>query len=109
MGGRRGSNGLRVCGCHRQLVEEGHRVGLTSVYEYLRERRRREKEVFIPLVYRPGEMAEVDFFDVTVEVGGERRRVWKFLVRLMYSGHDFVWLYEHRDQVSDVPLLVGKP
>jgi len=95
--GKQRITGVRL---HRQLVEEGHRAGLTSVYEYLRERRRREKEVFIPLVYRAGEMAEVDFFDVTVEVGSERRRVWKFLVRLMYSGHDFVWLYEHRDQVS---------
>lgn len=26
--------------------------------------------------------------------------MWKFLVRLMYSGYDFVWLYEHRDQIS---------
>ena len=95
--GKQRITGVRL---HRQLVEEGCTVGLTSVYEYLRERRRREKEVFIPLVYRAGEMAEVDFFDVTVEVGGERRRVWKFLMRLMYSGHDFVWLYEHRDQIS---------
>lgn len=95
--GKQRITGVRL---HRQLVEERYEVGLTSVYEYLRERRRREKEVFIPLVYRAGEMAEVDFFDVTVEVGGERRRVWKFLMRLMYSGHDFVWLYEHRDQIS---------
>lgn len=95
--GKQRVTGVRI---HRQLLEEGFRVGRTSVYEYLRERRRREKEVFIPLVYRAGEMAEVDFFDVTVDLGGERRKVWKFLIRLMYSGHDFVWLYEHCDQIS---------
>jgi len=95
--GKQRVTGVRI---HRQLLEEGFRVGRTSVYEYLRERRRREKEVFIPLVYRVGEMAEVDFFDVTVDLGGERRKVWKFLIRLMYSGHDFVWLYEHCDQIS---------
>ena len=95
--GKQRVTGVRI---HRQLLEEGFRVGRTSVYEYLRERRRREKEVYIPLVYRAGEMAEVDFFDVTVDLGGERRKVWKFLMRLMYSGHDFVWLYEHCDQIS---------
>ena len=41
--GKQRITGVRL---HRQLVEEGHRVGLTSVYEYLRERRRRQKEVF---------------------------------------------------------------
>jgi transposase len=95
--GKQRITGVRL---HRQLLEEGYQVGHTSVYEYLRERRRREKEVYIPLVYRAGEMAEVDFFDVKVDLGGERKRVWKFLMRLMYSGHDFVWLYEHSDQIS---------
>jgi transposase len=39
---------------HRQLVEEGFQVGVTTVRAYLRERRRRAAEVFVPLVHRPG-------------------------------------------------------
>ena len=46
---------------------------------------RRRAEVYIPLVHRPGEEVQVDCFLVTVELNGERRRVWKFLVRLMHS------------------------
>jgi transposase len=84
---------------HRQLIEEGLQVGVTTVRAYLRERRRRAAEVFVPLVHRPGE-AQVDFFEVTVDVGGERRKVWKFLLRLMYSGRDFVWLYDSCDQLA---------
>ena len=84
---------------HRQLVEEGFRVGITTVKDYVREWKRQRAEVFIPLVHRPGE-AQVDFFDVTVEVGRERRRAWKFVLRLMFSGRDFVWLYDRADQVS---------
>ena len=34
---------------HRHLREEGYEVGKTTVFEYLSERRRRSKEVFIPL------------------------------------------------------------
>jgi transposase len=85
---------------HRQLVEEGYQVGITTVRDYLREKRRQQAEVFIPLVHRPGEEAQVDFFEVTVEEGGETRKVWKFVMRLMYSGRDFVGLYESCDQLS---------
>jgi transposase len=85
---------------HRQLVEEGYQVGITTVRDYLREKRRQQAEVFIPLIHRPADEAQVDFFEVTVEEGGHRRKVWKFVMRLMYSGKDFVWLYERCDQLS---------
>lgn len=89
--------GTRV---HRQLVEEGYEVGTTTVREYLRERRRQKAEVFVPLAHRPGEQAQVDFFEVSVEEDGERKKAWKFVMRLMYSGRDYVRLYEHADQLS---------
>jgi transposase len=85
---------------HRQLRDEGYEVGTTTVRTYLRDKRRQSEEVYIPLVYRPGDVAQVDFFDVTVDEQGARRKAWKFLMRLMYSGRDFVWLYDRCDQLS---------
>jgi transposase len=85
---------------HRQLLEEGLSAGTSLVRRVLREIARREAEVFVPLVHRPGDEAQVDFFEVTVDVEGLRRKAWKFLVRLMYSGRDFAWLYERCDQLS---------
>jgi len=85
---------------HRQLREEGYEVGTTTVRTYLREKRRQAAEVYIPLVYRPGDVAQVDFFEVTVEEDGSMHKVWKFLMRLMYSGRDFVWLYDRCDQLA---------
>jgi transposase len=84
----------------RQLAVEGYQVGTTLVRQYLREMRRQRQEVFIPLIHRPGEEAQVDFFEVTVEVGGQRLKVWEFLMRLMYSGREFAWLYERCDQLA---------
>ena len=69
---------------HRQLVEEGEQVGITTVRQYLREKRRQVAEVYIPLVHRAGDAAQVDFFEVTVDVGGVRRAAWKFVMRLMH-------------------------
>lgn len=85
---------------HEELVTMGYVVGGTTVKSYLAERRLSAAEVFVPLIYRPGELAEVDFFEVTVEVAGQMKKAWKFLVRLMWSGKDFAYLYERCDQVS---------
>lgn len=87
---------------YQQLIEEGYKVGITTVREYLREKRRQTAEVYIPLIHRPSEEAQVDFFAVTVEEDGVLRKVWKFLMRLMYSGRDFVWLYDRCDQLASL-------
>ncbi len=89
--------GTRV---HRELVGEGCTVGTTTVRAILREKRRAQMEVYIPLVHRAGDEVQVDFFEVTVDVGGERRKAWKFVMRLMFSGRDFAWLYDRCDQVA---------
>ncbi|MFB3789561.1 MAG: IS21 family transposase [bacterium] len=85
---------------HERLVEEGYQVGSTTVREYLAEKKRQAADVYIPLVHRPGEEAQVDFFEVTVEEKGERKKAWKFVMRLMYAGWDFAWIYARCDQTS---------
>ena len=73
---------------------------MTLVKEAVAEWKRARREVFVPLTYRPGDLAEVDFFEVLVDVNGTRRKAWLFLMRLMYSGRDFAWIYERQDQIS---------
>ena len=85
---------------HRQLVEDHYQVGITTVRDYLREKRRRSAEVYIPLVHRPGEEGQFDFFEVTVEDGGEFHKAWKLVIHLPYSERDFLWLYDSCDQLA---------
>lgn len=82
------------------LREDGFSGGSTVVREVLSERYRRSREVFIPLVHRAGEEAQVDFFEVRVDLKGERCSVWLFLMHLPFSGYDFVWLYERCNQIA---------
>jgi transposase len=95
-----GKQQLTATRLHELLVGERHRVGVTLVKEAVAEWKRRRREVFVPLTYRPGDLAEVDFFEILVDVGGTRRKAWLFLMRLMYSGRDFAWIYERQDQIS---------
>ena len=67
---------------YRQLKAEGYQVGRTLVGDYWRERRRQRAEVYVPLVHRSSE-AQIDFFEVVVEVGGERRKAWEFAVDVL--------------------------
>jgi len=81
---------------HRQLKAEGYQVGRTLVATTGVSGGGNGPR---SLVNRPGE-AQIDFFEVVVEVGGERRKAWEFLLRLMYSGREFAWLYERCDQTG---------
>src|SRR5260221_610258 len=95
-----GKQRLTATRLHELLRHEGHQVGVTLVKEAVAEWKRQRREVMIPLTYRPGDLAEVDFFEVLVDVDGTRRKAWLFLMRLMYSGRDFAWIYERQDQIS---------
>jgi transposase len=85
---------------HRQLLTEGYTISDRSVRQYVRQKKLQAAEVFVPLSYRPGELAEVDFFAVVIDERGQRRHAWKFLMHLMYSSYDFVWLYDRCDQLA---------
>lgn len=110
---------------HELLGQRGVRVGYSLVKELFAEHRRAKQEVFIPLAYRPGDLALVDFFEVVVDVdepqgatviedlheggdeearGGPRYRVkgYLFLMRLPFSGIDVVVLYPRQDQTCFV-------
>jgi transposase len=95
-----GKQQLTATRLHELLIGEGHQVGASLVKAAVAEWKRQRREVFVPLTYRPGDLAEVDFFEVLVDLDGTRQKAWLFLMRLMYSGRDFAWIYERQDQVS---------
>ena len=95
-----GKQRLTATRLHGLLIAEGHQVGVTVIKAAMAEWKRQRREVFVPLTYRPGDLAEVDFFEVLIDLDGTRRKAWLFLMRLMYSGRDFAWIYERQDQIS---------
>lgn len=46
-------------------------MGVTTVRQVFREWKRRREEAFVPLTYRPSKVAQVDSFEVVVELGGQ--------------------------------------
>jgi len=95
-----GKQRLTATRLHAMLLAEGFTVGATTVKEAVAEWKRRRREVFVPLVYPAGDLAEVDFFEVLVELAGVMVKAWMFVMRLMHSGRDFARLYARQDQIS---------
>lgn len=67
-----------------RLQGEGYAGGYTVVKEVVRELQRTSREVYMPLVHRPGE-AQVDYFHALAKVGGRLQKVAIFLMALPYS------------------------
>ena len=79
------------------LRDDGHEVSGRTVRRLVASFRNAEREVTVPLVYAPGELAQVDFFEVWVEVESVRQKAWLFLMRLMHSGRDFAMVCAQQD------------
>jgi transposase len=79
------------------LRDDGHDVGARTVRRLVASFRDAEREVTVPPVYAAGELAQVDFFEVWVEVSGARQKAWLFLMRLMHSGRDFAMVCAQQD------------
>jgi len=72
--------------------EFGYPGGYTAVKEVVRDRRLRQREVFMPLAHRPSE-AQVDFGAADVIWEGHQRRVTLFVMMLMYSDAVFCCVF----------------
>ena len=72
--------------------EHGFTGQYTIVKDYVRERRRRGQEMFVPLAHSPGH-AQCDFGEARVVIGGMERKAHYFVLDLPHSDGCFVKAY----------------
>ena len=72
--------------------EHGFTGGITIVTDYVRERKRRTREVFVPLFHAPGH-AQVDFGETLGVIGGVQRKLHYFAMALPHSDAFFIKAY----------------
>jgi transposase len=75
------------------LQEQGFAGGYTIVKDAVRQIKRTIKEVYMPLIHRPGE-AQVDFGHALVKMAGVLRKICFFAMALPYSDAFFIRAYE---------------
>jgi len=95
--------------------EYGFDGGYTIVKDYVRERRRRTREMFVPLSHPPGH-AQVDFGEAKAVIGGKEQKIHFFAMDLPHSDACFVKAYPGETSeafcdghVSAIAFLGGVP
>lgn len=78
--------------------EHGFTGGYTIVKDYVRECRRRGREVFVPLAHDPGH-AQVDFGEARAVIGGKECKIHVFAMDLPHS--DACFLKAYRAETSE--------
>lgn len=82
-----------VKGMWKVLRKEGFTGGYTTVKDAVRElRKKAPKEVYMPLIQRPGE-AQVDFGYALAHIGGQLTKVAFFVMSLVHSDAMFVMAF----------------
>jgi transposase len=71
-----------------------------TVQRYVKEAAHRQKEVFMPLEFEPGEEAQVDWHEGWIVENGIERKCQFFVMRLCYSKAMFVYPYERANLES---------
>ncbi len=89
---------------HERLKTEYEFNGAESTVRHYVAQRRRElgngNDVFIPLVYAPGHMAQVDFGAAEIIIAGEQLTAQIFCLRMCYSKQSFVMALPNQSQES---------
>jgi len=87
---------------HERLKSEyGFSGAESTIRRYVGQvRRELRNEVFIPLSYAPGEIAQVDFGEACAIMGGEQTKVQLFCMRLGYSKQPVVVALPNQSQES---------
>jgi transposase len=71
-----------------------------TVQRYVKRVSKRQKEVFMPLEFGPGQEAQVDWHEAWIIDNGVERKVQIFAMKLCFSKAPFVYPYEHADLES---------
>ena len=91
---------------HRLVEEKGFTGGESTVRRYVRERRCKAAEAFVPLAFQPGEAMQIDWGEASVYLGGTKQVVNLFCARLCYSDAPFVIAYRRQNSESFLDALV---
>lgn len=85
----------------RLLKERGHLFSYSSVKRYVRGLKPEfNRPVTVRLETPAGEQGQVDFGQVSLNLGESRKRVWAFVMTLSFSRHRFVRLVERQDTAT---------
>jgi len=85
---------------HEYLLSKGHKIGYTTVCNYICEHEIMLREAFIRQVHLPGEECEFDWGEVKLTIGGEQKRLNMSAFTASSSNYRYGDLYKRQDTLA---------
>lgn len=85
---------------HEALLEQGFKIGYTTVCNYIRTKRLWEMEAYIRQDFMPGESCEFDWGEVNLVIAGEKKKLCMAAFTAAYSNYRYGMLYEKQDTLA---------
>lgn len=91
---------------HRLVEEMGFTGGESTIRKYVSDIKENTKEAYIPLVFFPGDAAQIDWGEATIVLDGQKKTIYLFCARLCNSDAPFVIAYRRQNSESFLDALV---
>ncbi len=82
------------------IQEKGHKIGYTTICNYIREKEQQQNEAFIKQTYLPGVECEFDWGEVKLCIGGTLIKVQLAVFTSCYSNYRYGFLFDRQDTLS---------
>lgn len=90
----------------RLKEEKGFSGGETTVRAYVHTYRDKHPEVFVPLVFDPGDAVQIDWGEAKIWLEGQKVKVYLFCARRCHSMAPIVFAYRRQNSESFLDALV---
>lgn len=90
---------LKIIDIHDKLLDEGFKIGYTTVRNFVNREEKKQKEVFIRQEPKVGREIEFDWGEVKLFIAGKLRSFSMAVFTLAYSNDRFARLYESETMV----------
>lgn len=91
---------MKAVDIHESLLDSGFQISYSTVCQYIRDAKRKKKEVFIRQHYTPGSCSEFDWGQVKLDIGGTQKNMMLAVFTLAYSNHRWAMLFYREDMSS---------
>ena len=83
---------------HELMLNEGFRIGLSSVQTRMKEKRAKINEVFIRQTYKPAQRFEFDYGEFDLMINGLKKRCHMAVISSPYSDYRTAYMYPNQKQ-----------
>ena len=91
---------LKKCDILEVLHQKGHKIGYTTVCNYISKKACRSPEAFIRQRYQPGEVCEFDWGEVKLLIGRKRTVLQMAVFTTGYSNYRYACLFYRQDTLA---------